>query len=149
MTEQQLADAYRLYELGLSLRKVAAQILPDTGYASAASCARGLEKGWKRRGWELRDRAEATRAAHVTHGLGNGAAAKRWRRRQRGLRPVCKGIKTQYPNKGRPCEALAMAGSEYCVAHNPDLQADRDAHLAAMRGKLPARGRVHDRQEAS
>lgn len=149
ITEQQLADAYKLYLTGFSVRRVAAEIVEHTSYTNADSCARGLHAAWLRRGWKLRDRVEAVRMTHVKHGLGNGAAAKRWRRRQKGMRPRCKGVKTTYPNLGRPCQAPAMEGSEFCPAHAPERVEVNRAHLAEMRRRSPTSGRIHELADAA
>jgi hypothetical protein len=51
ITEELLAEARRLYARGLSLRQVAAELHPGTGYQTVASCAEALYGHFKRRGW--------------------------------------------------------------------------------------------------
>ena len=57
-------EARRLYGLGLSLRAVAETLLDQTRYASVNSAEVALRFQFKRRGWPLRTRAQARRAAH-------------------------------------------------------------------------------------
>lgn len=59
MSEEQLQLARDLYDGGLSVRKVAAILHPNTGYSSEASCAQAIFDLFKTRGWKLRDRAAA------------------------------------------------------------------------------------------
>ena len=136
-TEQVVLEAYELYQAGLSLRKVAAEIHPRTTYASVKSCANALHDQFTRRGWPLRDRVEASRDATVVHGSGDDkAAAKRWRRRQAGMRPPCAGVRTQYPRKGAPCQRPAQVGSDFCIAHDPARAAEREQRLIDARATL-------------
>jgi hypothetical protein len=60
-----LHEARRLYGLGLSLRAVAETLLDQTRYASVNSAEVALRFQFKRRGWPLRTRAQARRAAQA------------------------------------------------------------------------------------
>ena len=140
LTDTQLRALHRAYEQGMSLRALAQQIHPRTRYATVKSCAMGIQQGFARLGLERRDRIAATRAASTTHGLaprGNvDPAHRRALRVQRGEvldRPTCAGRKTTYPGRGRPCRALAMAGSDYCAQHAPERQHQVREHLARAR----------------
>lgn len=62
ITEEVLADAYALYEEGLSLRRTAAAIFARTQYANERSCANALKDAFDARGWPLRDRVAAITA---------------------------------------------------------------------------------------
>src|SRR5207248_6104072 len=66
--EELLAEARRLYASGLSLRQVAAELHPRTGYKTVASCAEALYGHFKRRGWKLRPQREVTAARNYKHG---------------------------------------------------------------------------------
>lgn len=68
VTEELLAEARRMYASGLSLRQVAAELHPRTGYKTAASCAEALYGHFKRRGWNLRPQREVTAARNYKHG---------------------------------------------------------------------------------
>ena len=68
ITEELLAEARRLYASGLSLRSVAAELHPRTGYKTVASCAEALYGHFKRRGWKLRPQREVTAARNYKHG---------------------------------------------------------------------------------
>jgi hypothetical protein len=62
ISEELLHETRRLYRLGLSLRAVAETLLDQTGYANAHSAEVALRFQFKRRGWQLRSRAQARRA---------------------------------------------------------------------------------------
>ena len=141
---------------GLSLRQVAAELHPRTGYKTAASRAEALYGHSKRRGWKLRTQREVTAARNYKHGRKPRAqtreqqnAYRRWLAEQRGWqavqgpgRPLCKGVKQNPPGKGRPCRRRALADSEYCCAHDPRRALERQAASAWMRarvGRRPAR----------
>ena len=57
-----------MYVGGLSLRQVAAELHPRTGYKTVASCAEALYGHFKRRGWKLRPQREVTAARNYKHG---------------------------------------------------------------------------------
>lgn len=91
ITEELLAEARRLYASGLSLRQVAAQLHPRTGYRTAASCAEALYGHFKRGGWKLRPQPEVTAARNHKHGRKRRGqtraeqnAYRRWLAEQRG-----------------------------------------------------------------
>jgi hypothetical protein len=76
-------------------------------------------------------------------------AYRRWLAKQRGWRgikgpgnPPCRGIKTQPPGKGEPCSRSAMDGGEYCASHDPELAAEREAHLVQVRLRQPQKPQV-------
>ena len=153
ITEEQLAEARRLYASGLSLRQVAAELHPHTSYKSVASCAEALYGHFKRRGWRLRPQREVTAARNYKHGRKrraqarkDDAAYRRWLAEQRGWqavrapgRPLCKGVKASPPGKGRPCRRHALADSEYCYSHDPRRALERKAATARMPARLGRR----------
>ena len=63
ISEELLAEARRLYAGGLSLRQVAAELHPRTGYKTVASCAEALYGHFKRRGLEAPPAARGDRRA--------------------------------------------------------------------------------------
>jgi hypothetical protein len=150
ITEELLAEARRLYASGLSLRQVAAELHPRTGYRTVASCAEALYGHFKRRGWKLRPQREVTAARNYKHGRKRrgqarkeDAAYRRWLAEQRGWqavrapgRPLCKGVKASPPGKGRPCRRRALADSEYCYSHDPRRALERQALAAEMRSRV-------------
>ena len=140
ITEDLIREAHELYSVGrddqgrpLSVRKVAAIILPRTTYASAKACANCLHEAWKARGWPTRDRVAATRAATITHGELIGtkdwrdpvAAEKKneYRRRRRALDPkYARGKQATTTNEGGPhgsrnhTDGQRLHGKEAAVA---------------------------------
>lgn len=54
--EPALAEARRLYGLGLSMRAVAESVLEDTGYANAESAAVALRRQFRKHGWPVQRR---------------------------------------------------------------------------------------------
>jgi hypothetical protein len=147
ISEELLGEARRLYTSGLSLRQVAAELHPMTGYRTVASCAEGLYGHFKRRGWKLRPQREVTAARNYRHGRKRrgqarteDAAYRRWLAEQRGWqtvqgpgRPLCKGVKQSAPGKGRPCRRRALADTEYCYSHDPRRALERMAATARTR----------------
>lgn len=141
LTERQVRMAYEAYMAGNSLRAIAGRIWEQAGYASLRCCANGLHVAFQRHGYPLRDRLAATVKASTTHGMasrGNKAAYKRWRRRQRGLRPKCKGVRLQYPRKGEPCGLQSMVDSDFCRYHDPSRREVVLASVAAARQAIAA-----------
>ena len=153
ITEELLAEARRLYASGLSLRQVAAELHPRTGYKTVASCAEALYGHFKRRGWKLRPQREVTAARNYKHGRKRrgqarkeDAAYRRWLSEQRGWqavrapgRPLCKGVKVNPPGKGTPCRRRALADSEYCYSHDPRRALERKAATARVQARLGRR----------
>lgn len=140
LTDDQVRAAHVLYRRGESLRAIARRIYRQAGYASARSCANSLHDHFVRLDLPRRDRIEATIAASTTHGLAprRGVAPEHRRRLKiaRGEvldRPLCAGVRTQYPNKGAPCRARAQDGSDFCVSHDPARRHEREANLARAR----------------
>ncbi len=150
ITEELLAEARRMYTAGLSLRQVATELRPRTGYKTAASCAEALYGHFNRRGWKLRPQREVTAARNYKHGRKprkqtreQRNAYRRWLAEQRGWqavqgpgRPFCKGVKVTSPGKGRPCRRHALADSEYCHSHDPRRSLERQAATARMRTRV-------------
>lgn len=126
LTDAQLRACHRLYETGVSLRGVAAHILPRTRYRSVKSCSMGLQQGFARLGLPVRDRVAATVAASTTHGLaprhGGDPGHRHMMRVRRGEihdQPMCAATRLNPPGAGRPCRNRAMVGGRYCAQHDP------------------------------
>jgi hypothetical protein len=75
ISEELLQEAGRLYGLGLSLRAVAETLLDQTSYANAHSAELALRFQFKRRGWPLRNHAQAWRARRAPEGESLARAA--------------------------------------------------------------------------
>jgi hypothetical protein len=152
ITEELLAEARRLYAGGLSLRQVAGELHPRTGYRTVASCTEALYGHFKRRGWKLRPQREVTAARNYRHGRKprkqtreQQNAYRRWLAEQRGWqavqgpgRPLCTGVKSSPPEKGRPCRRRALADSEYCYSHDPRRVLERQPAVVRMRARVGA-----------
>lgn len=145
LTSRQLTEARRLYYQELmSLNQAAKTLLPATRYVSHTSLAQTLSHQFKLHGWPVRGRVEETVRVSTIHGLsprsGKDPAHVRALKVARGtVRDVmCAAVRTQYPRKGQPCQRPALAGGDYCHAHDPKRAAARAAHLAAMRASRAA-----------
>jgi hypothetical protein len=150
-TEAQLRVMYRAHiEQGMSINQLAKRTHAKVGYKSHHSAATRISEEWQRLGLPARDRIEATRLASTTHGHGardrDERAYREFLRDMRGWnslqgpgRPNCKGVKRQPPGQGQPCSRHALEGSDYCYAHDPARELERQAHTAKMRRRLPAR----------
>ena len=150
MTDQQVRAAHVLYERHqLSFRALGALLWERFGYSSPKSCGNALCEAFISLGLPRRDRIAATVAASWIDGsttrekrLSNHPdylARRRQNRRDRGEildRPLCSGVRTQYPRKGAPCQVRAQAGSDFCMAHDPMRAQERDDHLRAARALL-------------
>ncbi len=140
LTDTQVRAVHRLYADGMSLRACAARIFPRTRYASERSCANALHDHFVRLGLPRRDRIEATVAASTRHGLARNPQHRRELRRASGeiAGRTCDGRKMTYPGKGRPCRRPALAGSDYCIGHDPERRAEVVATLADARARRAA-----------
>lgn len=139
LNQRQVDAAWRLYQGGWSLRRLARELWQRYGFASEASCRVAREPAFAADGRQLRDRIEAVRAASTTHGRAprhnRPKGYKRWLREQRGeTRPFC--IATTV--RGKPCRQRAMRDSDYCPVHAPERQAALAERLAAMRSRIAA-----------
>lgn len=153
VSEDQLEAARRVYEdEQVSLREIARRIFPDTyGYANERSLSEVLYNAFRNRGWRLRSQSDATRLRNWKHGLKPRGqtneeqnAYRYWHAQQQGWSAVqgpgnaqCAGVRQQPPRKGQRCGHRAMAGSDYCYSHDPARKAEREAHLAHARAKVP------------
>lgn len=61
MSEQQLVEAYKLYQGGMSTLEIGRQLLPATTYKSADSLASSIRYQWKERGWPVRGHSQASK----------------------------------------------------------------------------------------
>lgn len=145
LTDDQVRAVHRLYAQGLSLRQCADRILDRTRYSSRMSCANALGEHFARLGLPRRERIEATVAASTVHGLApRGGVDPAHRRRLKVARgevldrPPCAGVRASYPRKGAPCSRPAMAGSDFCIAHDPERRAEIVAGLADARSRRAA-----------
>lgn len=137
-------EARRLYDRGLSMRQVAVIVMPQTTYSSLRSCAQSLFEQFEIRGWPRRDRTLATAKSNTERGdIRSGEDEHARRRRQRhereGSQPMCGGtIRGCGKRRGQACLHRAMKGDDFCVAHSPAREAERDAHLVAARARQRA-----------
>lgn len=140
LTYAQVRACHRLYEQGQSLRAIARQILPRTRYVSVGSCANALQTQFARLGLPRRDRIEASVAVTRIHGRSRDPEYRAALRRRTGDldRPLCAGVRQQYPRRGAPCRSHAMAGSTFCAAHDPDRAAARADRMERMRARREA-----------
>lgn len=150
LTELQVRALHLVYvEQRLSCRQLARRIdWQALGYASTASAANAIDKAFRDLELPLRSHHDAlvlrnhrhgrcTRELRAAGGDYGPDGYRSWLRRERGeYRPLCAGVRTQYPRKGAPCQHPAMAGSEYCYSHDPARAAERDAHLERAREQL-------------
>lgn len=146
-TEAQLRALHLLHLRGESLNSLAKQTHEKVGYKTHASAATAISREWKRLGLKARDRIESCVKASTTHGRGgrnrDESAYRRWFKEQHGLyQPTCKGVKSQHPQKGEPCQLPAVEGSEFCQAHAPERRERIEAHLSRMRAVAPAKEMV-------
>lgn len=148
LTREQIFAVHKLHiDGGLSMREIARRGWDKWGYASQKSCLNSLCDLLDSYGLARRDRIEATIRASTTHGRAsraNKAEYKRWHRRAYGFwpsdrrpnqapRPVCAGVRTQYPRKGAPCTRPALLDSEFCQGHDPRRSEVNNARLALAR----------------
>jgi hypothetical protein len=161
ITPELLIEARDLYATGLSIRQVAALILPRTTYRSAASCAESLYSMFAVRGWRLRPQREVTSARNYRHGRASNAQQARhdsdyaaYRREQRiangdqhGRR--CAGHKQQPPGRGQRCSRPALNDSDYCQSHDPRRRAANARRLvdARQRGAADRAARLRQGDE--
>lgn len=145
LTDQQLRAIYRVYvERGESINALAKRIHEKVGHKSHHSTAVAIGEGWKRLGLEARDRIEQVKLTCTVHGMapkhgprpGYGTYKRRVLHEQED-RPTCIAVKQQAPRKGKPCEHRALMDSEYCWAHDPRHELERQAITARMRRRRP------------
>jgi hypothetical protein len=143
LSETQIRDAHQAHVAGKSIRSIAADLARGTRY-TPHSLTSTLPREWKRRGWFVRTKLDATILSSTVHGLLPRDQAKRDKayvasqRRARGeVRDVqCAAIKTRYgKGRGERCRRYALAGDEYCIAHSPARAQERAAHLEAARAR--------------
>jgi hypothetical protein len=152
VTDAQLATLHAVYwRNGLSVRQLANHgdppIWKRLGYATDHACANALHKLLRDRGYELRDRIEATVLASTKNGLSPRDSQERKRRRlEAGLtqkakarNEQCVAVKQQAPRKGQQCTRPSIDGSMYCQSHDPERVAANVARCATMRARLPAK----------
>jgi hypothetical protein len=134
------------YAAGWSARKLSIELHQVLGYKSYHSAEVAIGQAFRRYGLPVRERIEATVLASTSSGLSPRDHRERYRRRKAAgltihmqpLQPLCVATRRQYPRKGAPCSRPAMFGSDYCRAHDPTWEAERQAHLAAMRARAAA-----------
>lgn len=149
VTDRQLAAIHHVYVTrGVSVRGIAAQVWETLGYASEGACATSLYSLLVDRGYQLRSQSQVTIDRNLKHGKAsrNGRVEhgpdgyRRWLKTELGrYQPVCAGVKTCAPGKGKPCERHALVGSDFCAGHDPARKAERDAQVARMRARQPKR----------
>lgn len=144
MGDDVIEQARVIYATGTSLRAVARELLPRTGYSSEKSLAVALGDQFRHRGWPVRGRVEQVVIVSTKHGkLRRDARDPHYVHAQRVARGeirgvTCAGVRTQYPRKGEPCSRPARAGSDYCYQHDPETRATVAETCAAMRERKAA-----------
>lgn len=141
LTERQLRDAHAAHVAGESLNSIAKRLVGVTRYRSRDTVLGALSSEWRRRGWYVRDRVEATVKASTIHGRAprdhrlRDPEYKRELRRKTGLlldRPLCAALTV----RGEPCQRRALADAPLCYTHqHPD-------HAERMRSVRRPRERV-------
>lgn len=134
-TDLKVNQCYEAYLKGHSCNQIAAVIWESMGFASQNGCSNALFREFKLAGFKLRSQRSVTASRNFKHGRatregrvksGSGAY-RRWFKEQNGrYNPECK-------HDG--CTRHAMDDDEFCYAHSPAREQQRNDHLAAMRAK--------------
>jgi hypothetical protein len=137
-TDGAVEQCHLTYLEGHSTPKIAEAIYRRLGFATAASCAKSLDREFRMMGLPVRSRAESTAKRNFKHGRG----ARELRRTPEGEKAYRAWLKDTEerlsPPCGRPgCGKPAMRGDDYCYAHSDQTRAQREAHAAAMRATSP------------
>ena len=140
ISDDQLRQLHGAYQRGMTLRQLGDKIWEFYNFASPKSAANSLCEGFKRLHLPTRDRRELTAKRNFKHGryAEDRNAAKRHQNRVNGTvrDERCNSVRQQYPNKGAQCQNMAMRGSQFCWAHDPNRVKQRDAILEDARSRL-------------
>lgn len=107
--ERILLRAHAMHMDGMSVRAVAREIFEDCFSASPNALANALLSAFKGRGWEIRDRREATALSN----------------RDRSWRPRCSHVRSS----GDRCDRQCVGNDETCWRHDPERIAAGIARL--------------------
>lgn len=134
--------AHRLYQEGLSVRKVADLIWERFEFASAASCAQALHDAFTAEALPLRNRIDATVAASWKHGKARRRSRDREHvRAQRVARGEIRDRRcAATTSSGRPCARFALADRDHCIAHEPERRAWNLENLERARARQHQHG---------
>jgi hypothetical protein len=110
----------------VSIRQIARENWEIWGYKNARSAANTIFEMLPTHGLHVRPRASMTavsnrqRSMRLPGETRNEFKARRRREKGQVRDVMCKGVRASYPRKGAPCSRPALAGSEFCVAHDPE-----------------------------
>ena len=149
--------AHDLHWRGVPLRRIARtwQATGRITYANEEAAVNSLYKAFGLRGWPRRDRIEMVRLVSTKHGRAGREQARRYgpdyaayRREQRKRNGDLRDVPCAARNKsGAPCKRWAITDHSYCIAHDPDRQADRqrimESAWAASRARMFRWGDLH------
>ena len=142
ISEQELRRLHTLHVDGYSMRALGRMIYRREGYRSPGSATAAITTGFKWLGLWIRTSAEATAQNNVDRGhpdspgTADRAAYKRYLREKAGRRRRCIAKRINPPRAGERCRLWAQNHSNYCVSHDPDRAAEREANLAFMRERI-------------
>lgn len=151
VTNAQLRALHHLYVTEqIPVREIGRRYWERLGYKNAHAGAQSLDHLFRDRGLPLRSRSEALTMRNTKHGRkarsidgAANSAYRKWLKETNGrYRPVCQGVKTQAPGKGKPCVRPSMEGSDYCYSHAPERAEERARVTAGMRARQPRRPMV-------
>ena len=141
ITDHDLRVLHGAYMQGHTLRALGAAVWERYGYASPNSAANSIQQGFARLNLPRRDKAELMAERNYVHGLaardGDRNTYRRLHRRKTGevRGELCNAVRSQYPRKGAQCRNMALAGSDYCWAHDPARAVERDRILEDARAR--------------
>lgn len=141
LNRAQLEEAWRLHMDGVSIRELSRRLWERYGYSSPQSCSNSIGKLFRKHGFRARDRIEAVRAAHLTHGLyskeklGTPESRRlindRQNRRKARFSHQCEAITAS----GRRCLCHTRRGGTLCHQHAPEGREAMVEQLRDMRAR--------------
>jgi hypothetical protein len=143
VSEEELREVHSRHWVGFqSLRSISKERWREWGYASANSCMNSLHEAIKAYGMRTHDRktmAVRSNRARSTRLPGESEAAhtRRLRIARGEIRGVqCAAVKTRYGRgRGEQCSLPALTGRNYCWAHDPEREEERQRILADARSR--------------
>ena len=133
MSEEVIEDAIARYRAGANVRQVAITLVDRTTYSSAKALAGALYTQFRHRGIGILTSAEQ----NAKHGLMRRQQRDpAYRREARIRRGEIRGVMCHEPHAGyhkRPCQLPALAGSDYCMFHDPARRDEVAATLTRAR----------------
>lgn len=133
MGEDVIEEAIARYRAGASVRQVGIELVDRTTYSSAKSLTMALYTQFRHRGIGILSRVEQ----NTKHGLSRREQRDPvYRREARIRRGEIRGVMCIEPHAGyhkRPCKRPALAGSGYCMFHDPARRDEVAATLTRAR----------------